>query len=164
MGQLPIDDHGFLESNLSKASTFAKLSIPLAFITSALILILPLTALAAPSPAPASAIDPAAAIPISDAAKSRIAALSDDEIFTKRNTEVCEIINVSSYVYCRSGPGTGYSAEYELYGGYTWGFTCYEEGTCVDGNCTWDWNADLGCFVSGYYTSAGCSKANLGLC
>uniref|UniRef100_A0A093VAR5 Uncharacterized protein n=1 Tax=Talaromyces marneffei PM1 TaxID=1077442 RepID=A0A093VAR5_TALMA len=119
---------------ISLGFSFGFLTPKIKFITSALILILPLTALAAPSPAPASAIDPAAAIPISDAAKSRIAALSDDEIFTKRNTEVCEIINVSSYVYCCSGPGTGYSAEYELYGGYTWGFTCYEEGTCVDGN------------------------------
>lgn len=103
-------------------------------ITSALILILPFMALAAPAPATGSASDPAAAIPISDAAKSRNAARSGDEIFNKRKTEVCEIINVSTYVNCRSGPGTSYSAEYELYGGYTWDFTCYEVGTCVEGN------------------------------
>lgn len=104
------------------------------FITSSLILLLPFAAIATPTPAPASAINPASAIPISDAAKSRNAARSGEEIFDKRKTEVCEIINVSTYVYCRSGPGTSYSAEWELYDGYSWDFTCYEEGTCVDGN------------------------------
>lgn len=151
MAQLPIDDLEFLESKLSKASTSTKLpsslsvdylsskllSIPdikMNFLTSTLILLSPFAAIAAPSPALGSAQDPAAAIPISDAAKSRNAARSGNELFDKRKTEVCEIINVSSYVNCRSGPGTSFPVRYRLYGGYSWHFTCYEEGTCVEGN------------------------------
>ncbi|KAF3402240.1 hypothetical protein DPV78_004029 [Talaromyces pinophilus] len=119
------------------------------FITSALLLLLPFAAVAAPAP---------------DSAESRSVAPTGEEIFDKRAEELCSIINVSTYVNCRSGPGTGYSVVTTFKEGEKWYYSCYEPGTCTEGNCTWDWNEDWGCYVNGYYTSANCSKANLGLC
>ncbi|KUL85255.1 hypothetical protein ZTR_08970 [Talaromyces verruculosus] len=90
------------------------------FITSALLLLLPFTAIAAPAP---------------DSAESRSVAQSGEEIFDKRAEELCSIINVSTYVNCRSGPGTGYSVVTTLKEGEKSYYSCYEPGTCTDGNC-----------------------------
>lgn len=89
------------------------------FIPSATILLLPFAAIAAPAPA---------------SAESRSVARSGEEIFDKRAVELCSIINVSTYVNCRSGPGTSYSVVTTLNEGEEWYYSCYEPGTCVDGN------------------------------
>lgn len=89
------------------------------FITSALLLLLPFTAIAVPAP---------------DSAESRSVAQSGEEIFDKRAEELCSIINVSNYVNCRSGPGTGYSVVTTFKEGEKWYYSCYEPGTCTEGN------------------------------
>lgn len=89
------------------------------YITSALILLLPFAAIAIPTP---------------DPAESRSIAQSGEEIFDKRAVELCSIINVSTYVNCRSGPGTSYPVVTTFKEGEEWHYSCYEPGTCTEGN------------------------------
>ncbi|KFY12953.1 hypothetical protein V491_06577 [Pseudogymnoascus sp. VKM F-3775] len=97
--------------------------------------------------------------PISLVSKKR----SEDELF-KRADQYCTIINVSTTVNCRAGPGTGYAVKAYAHNGDKYYFTCYKKGTCVNGNCTWDYLKAGNCYISGYYTSSVCSIANLGPC
>ncbi|OBT85954.1 hypothetical protein VE02_04802 [Pseudogymnoascus sp. 03VT05] len=81
---------------------------------------------------------------------------SEGEIFERAAT-VCSIVNVSSTVNCRSGPGTSYPVVGHTWNGEQFVFTCYKRGTCVSDNCTWDYMPEHGCYISGYYTSSACS-------
>ncbi|KFY67162.1 hypothetical protein V496_01736 [Pseudogymnoascus sp. VKM F-4515 (FW-2607)] len=88
---------------------------------------------------------------------------SEDELF-KRADQYCSIINVSTTVNCRAGPGTGYAMKAYAHNGDKYYFTCYKRGECVNGNCTWDYLKAGKCYINGYYTSSACSIANLGPC
>ncbi|KAK4126359.1 hypothetical protein N657DRAFT_688911 [Parathielavia appendiculata] len=80
----------------------------------------------------------------------------------------CKIIGSSTTVNCRRGPGTKYSVERTLRVGTTYDFWCVRTGECVTingfRNCGWDYSRQLGCYVSGHYTSSACSLAGLGGC
>ena len=59
-------------------------------------------------------------------------ALSGEKLF-KRGT-ICNIVNVSNYVNCRSGPSTDYSVVETIQaGGGAW-FGCYTFGECIEDN------------------------------
>ncbi|KFX94382.1 hypothetical protein O988_06338 [Pseudogymnoascus sp. VKM F-3808] len=87
----------------------------------------------------------------------------EDALFT-RKVEYCQIVNVSSTVNCRAGPGTGYASKGSIPNGVSFHFSCYKRGECVNGNCTWDYAVDYQCYINGYYTSSQCTIANLGPC
>ncbi|RFU35639.1 hypothetical protein B7463_g732, partial [Scytalidium lignicola] len=126
---------------------------------STLFFILPFTALASPVPEGAAPValeegDPATSTPI-----------SARDLF-ERSSQTCKIINVSTYVNCRTGPSTSYPAPWIAHEGDSYTFQCYERGECVDGNCTWDklvWNGGH-CFINGAYTDNHCTIARLGAC
>ncbi|KAH6715626.1 hypothetical protein DL95DRAFT_511923 [Leptodontidium sp. 2 PMI_412] len=125
-------------------------------------LLLPLAVLAAPSVAADQAVAQTAADPVSSRDNSPEAIG-----LTKRANVNCYIVNASTTVNCRSGPGTSYPIVGSVKQGVLYTFQCYLPGTCYENNCTWDRiNAPGGgyCYVNGYYTDANCSKANLGLC
>ncbi|KFX92838.1 hypothetical protein V495_03398 [Pseudogymnoascus sp. VKM F-4514 (FW-929)] len=128
--------------------------------TALAIFLLPIVSLASPVPEP---IAEGAVAMVSDEGIDFSEKRSDGEIFSRANT-LCSIINVSTTVNCRTGPGTSYPAPYYATNGQTFVFSCYKRGTCVSGNCTWDYVPAYGCYISGYYTSAACSIANLGAC
>ncbi|KFX92070.1 hypothetical protein O988_07437 [Pseudogymnoascus sp. VKM F-3808] len=88
---------------------------------------------------------------------------SEDGIF-KRSSQLCQTINVSTYVNCRAGPGTGYKSIMEVPKGSAATYKCYKRGECINGNCTWDYIYDQKCYVNGYYTDSYCSIAKLGPC
>ncbi|KFY71543.1 hypothetical protein V499_08262 [Pseudogymnoascus sp. VKM F-103] len=77
---------------------------------------------------------------------------SEGDIFERAAT-TCSIVNVSSTVNCRSGPGTSYPVVGQTFNGEKFVFKCYKRGTCVSGNCTWEYMPEHGCYISGYYTS-----------
>jgi uncharacterized protein YgiM (DUF1202 family) len=58
---------------------------------------------------------------------------SEDELF-KRADQYCSIINVSTTVNCRSGPGSSYPVTHYAKNGEKFYYTCYKKGTCVNGN------------------------------
>jgi uncharacterized protein YraI len=92
-------------------------------VSSAVLLFLPLTVLASPKPGG----------PAPQAANAGTAVAEARDLFT-RSTQYCKIIGVTDYANCRTGPGTSYPANYEALEGVTYEFSCYEDGTCVDGN------------------------------
>lgn len=51
-----------------------------------------------------------------------------------RSKQICKIVDVSSYLHCRTGPSTKYAAHYAVRGGQRWQFSCYSVGQCIDGN------------------------------
>ncbi|KFY31905.1 hypothetical protein V493_00693 [Pseudogymnoascus sp. VKM F-4281 (FW-2241)] len=120
-----------------------KLSCAIAFV-------LPVAALANPLPVSDA---------ISDAESARL---------VPRSKVVCKIVNVSSKVNCRYNPYVPWNALDEIKTTFKKNtkhdFTCYTEGECINGNCTWDWAVNWGCYVPGAYTDANCSKAKLGHC
>jgi hypothetical protein len=91
--------------------------------------------------------------------------------------EYCQIVNVSSTVNCRAGPGTGYASKGSIPNGVSFHFSCYKRGECVNGNwsverfygdgererlmwwvrSTWDYAVDYQCYINGYYTSSQCT-------
>ncbi|KFY58173.1 hypothetical protein V496_06240 [Pseudogymnoascus sp. VKM F-4515 (FW-2607)] len=116
----------------------------------ALALVLPVAALANP-------------LPVSDAITD-----SESAGLLPRSKQVCKIVNVVTTVNCRKNNYVPWNAldeivtEFKPNTGHD--FTCYTEGECINGNCTWDWAVNWGCWVPGYYTDANCSKAKLGHC
>lgn len=62
---------------------------------------------------------------------------SEDGIF-KRSSQLCQTINVSTYVNCRAGPGTGYKSIMEVPKGSAATYKCYKRGECINGNW-WVW-------------------------
>ncbi|KAJ5624556.1 hypothetical protein N7510_000865 [Penicillium lagena] len=126
--------------------------------------LLPLVALAAP--AAEAAAEVGQAIHLAEVQSARRA--TGLEELSKRSSVSCKIVNTDSpEVNCRSGPGTQYTAVGYVLPGDTYTFHCYESGSCVEDNCTWDQvPLDSGgyCYVSGYYTSSACSAAALGKC
>ncbi|KFZ05925.1 hypothetical protein V501_07899 [Pseudogymnoascus sp. VKM F-4519 (FW-2642)] len=126
--------------------------------TTLAILLLPIVSLASPVATSSDAVTSDENPPIFVSEKR-----SEGDIFERAAT-TCSIVNVSSTVNCRSGPGTSYPVVGQTFNGEKFVFTCYKRGTCVSGNCTWDYMPEHGCYISGYYTSSACSIANLGLC
>lgn len=59
--------------------------------------------------------------------------LAGEQIF-KRDGFFCSIVNVSSYVNCRSGPGTEYSVVETGTEGTEFWFGCYTDGECIEDN------------------------------
>ena len=96
-------------------------------------LLLPLAVLAAPSvvAAPVPAVKAAAQKAASPVSRDT----SPEAIGLAKRTDVnCYIVNASSTVNCRSGPGTNYPVVgYVVEGGY-YTFQCYLPGTCYEGN------------------------------
>ncbi|KFX94381.1 hypothetical protein O988_06337 [Pseudogymnoascus sp. VKM F-3808] len=95
---------------------------------------------------------------------SPVAVTPNNDALLPRADTSCTIINVSTVVACRTGPGTNYPVYAYLPPKDVWPFRCYKRGECINGNCTWDYAPQIECYVSGYYTSSACSIANLGLC
>jgi hypothetical protein len=93
--------------------------------TTLALLLLPIVSLA--SPVPEAAED---AAPVNLVSHVRRA---EDEVF-KRTDEYCSIINVSTTVNCRAGPGTSYPVKGYAHNGDHYYFTCYKRGDCVNGN------------------------------
>ncbi|RYO95419.1 hypothetical protein DL764_007694 [Monosporascus ibericus] len=76
---------------------------------------------------------------------------------------VCTI-NGSGRVNCRTCASTSCSAPYYVNGGSRYNFDCAVYGDCVTiggvRNCVWQRLVREGCYVSGYYTDAGCTYGN----
>jgi len=85
----------------------------------------------------------------------------------KRN-EYCDIVHVATTVNCYWLPkhgGNGNHKVTEIAGTRNnVEFSCYTDCEDVNGNTSWDWAINHGCYVPGYYTDATCSRANLGKC
>ncbi|KAL3484778.1 hypothetical protein BJX62DRAFT_243614 [Aspergillus germanicus] len=125
------------------------------FPTTALALLLPLTLVTADSHRP---------VALEEGDPSVSPVISPAELFERATLVTCSIINVSSYVNCRDGPGTANKIIATAHNGDKYKFSCFAKGECINGNCTWDllvWNGGR-CWINGYYTSAACSMANLG--
>ncbi|KFY08515.1 hypothetical protein V492_06152 [Pseudogymnoascus sp. VKM F-4246] len=84
-----------------------------------------------------------------------------------RSKQVCKIVNAGT-VNCRYDPWVPNNALDRIRTTFKSGtghdFTCWTEGECIQGNCTWDWAHNWGCYVPGYYTDSKCTKARLGHC
>ncbi|OBT58001.1 hypothetical protein VE04_02002 [Pseudogymnoascus sp. 24MN13] len=126
-------------------------------------LLLPLTALAAPT-----AEDATALADVVDA-RSEAHDTSPEALgLEARKVTTCIIINSDSKrVNCRKGPGFSYpdigeSVYIEVGNAYPFG--CYKKGDCYQGNCTWQKLATINCYVNGYYTDPRCTAAALGKC
>ncbi|OBT91411.1 hypothetical protein VE01_10604 [Pseudogymnoascus verrucosus] len=118
-------------------------------LSSALAFLLPVVALANPLPASDAIAD------------------GENAGLVSRSKQVCKIVN-ASVVNCRYDPWVPNNALDRIRTTFKKGtghdFTCYTEGECINGNCTWDWAVNWGCYVPGAYTDANCSKAKLGHC
>jgi hypothetical protein len=98
------------------------------------LLLLPIAILATPLP---EAFPEAAPEPIPEGLDeagdlSLPAVPSAGEIF-KRSYQTCRIIG-AAHVNCRTGPSTKYPAKWVVNKGGLYGFQCYENGECADGN------------------------------
>ncbi|KFY86223.1 hypothetical protein V500_07781 [Pseudogymnoascus sp. VKM F-4518 (FW-2643)] len=83
-----------------------------------------------------------------------------------RDVKCCDFVKVTSptTVKCRSGPGTQYKIVKTYPASGRECYSCYESGTCINGNCSWDYNYMDNCYISGYYTGSACTTAALGKC
>ncbi|OQD85207.1 hypothetical protein PENANT_c010G08288 [Penicillium antarcticum] len=82
----------------------------------------------------------------------------------KRGEQECSIVSHGDndgWVKCRRQP----RLDGEYWGSVADGnkdrYLCYAVGDCYKGNCTWDWNWGMGCYINGYYTSSKCSTSKL---
>ncbi|OBT61628.1 hypothetical protein VE03_08838, partial [Pseudogymnoascus sp. 23342-1-I1] len=125
-------------------------------LTTSTFLILPLLALS--SPVSVSEADAVSDAPVFDP-REQSGVVDATTLFNRASGADCKIINVNSYVNCRSGPGTQYPVVYKLPTGVKIHFDCYKRGECVGGNCTWDRFVSVtkNCFASGYYTDSACT-------
>ncbi|CZR68846.1 uncharacterized protein PAC_18746 [Phialocephala subalpina] len=82
--------------------------------------------------------------------------------------EHCDIVNVATTVDCWWLPKHGGNGNHkvESIAGTTNNieFSCYTNCESVDGNTSWDWAVNRGCYVPGAYTDDTCTRANLGKC
>ncbi|KFY74416.1 hypothetical protein V499_05555 [Pseudogymnoascus sp. VKM F-103] len=101
----------------------------LTFTTLTALLLFPLT-LASPVAVSVSEADSISNAPIPDITPRD----SVTTVFDRASGADCKIINVSSYVNCRSGPGTQYPVVYQLPTGVKIHFDCYKRGECINGN------------------------------
>ncbi|KAE9378801.1 hypothetical protein N431DRAFT_460128 [Stipitochalara longipes BDJ] len=76
----------------------------------------------------------------------------------------CKIVNSSSPVNCRESPSLSAPVAALVYPGHWYNFYCWSPGSDVENNHEWDWNGDLGCYVSGYYTDGHCTASTLENC
>ncbi|KAI5464252.1 hypothetical protein BGZ63DRAFT_401218 [Mariannaea sp. PMI_226] len=74
--------------------------------------------------------------------------------------EMCNVFNNDGAVKCRSGPHFDAKVVTTIGDGDGWDFSCYKAGDCYEGNCTWDYNWELKCYINGYYTSDQCNTSN----
>lgn len=65
---------------------------------------------------------------------SPVAVTPNDDALLPRADTSCTIINVSTVVACRTGPGTNYPVYAYLPPGDVWPFRCYKRGECINGN------------------------------
>ncbi|RYO97172.1 hypothetical protein DL765_011294 [Monosporascus sp. GIB2] len=73
-------------------------------------------------------------------------------------------INGSGRVNCRTCASTSCSAPYYVQGGDWYNFDCAVYGQPIYGNPVWVRLVYEGCYVSAYYTDAGCTYESLGGC
>jgi hypothetical protein len=52
----------------------------------------------------------------------------------KRSYQTCNIIGAPEWVSCGPGPNTSHAAKWVVKHGGLYGFQCYEEGECFEGN------------------------------
>ncbi|EAQ87107.1 hypothetical protein CHGG_03726 [Chaetomium globosum CBS 148.51] len=83
--------------------------------------------------------------------------------YVRKEPISCKIVNVSSTVNCRSGPGTQYKKVTELKGKTVGSFMCVKTGECVtdSGNVNCGWHQvqvkDKTCYINGHYTDENCT-------
>jgi hypothetical protein len=95
--------------------------------TSAVLALLPLTALAAPTPE--------AAEPLSvEIAGRDVSPMPRSSRLMARSNQLCKIINTDYFAHCRSGPSTDNEITYYVFTNIDYEFECYDTGTCVDDN------------------------------
>lgn len=123
------------------------------------VFVLPCAVLAAPTPE--------ASVPLSvEIAGRDVSPAPRSSRLMSRSNQLCKIINTDYFAHCRSGPGTNNDITYYVFTNTDYEFECYDTGTCVDDNCTWDkltWQ-DGSCWVSGFLTDDRCTVSRLGAC
>ncbi len=62
-----------------------------------------------------------------------------DDLLAKRAAGICRIVNVSSTVNCRSGPGTQYAVVTTFKKGQLLYFPCLKSGECITINGATNW-------------------------
>ncbi|KAK2811122.1 hypothetical protein FQN50_002458 [Emmonsiellopsis sp. PD_5] len=130
-----------------------------------LTLLLPLTTLATPIPSP----DGPADISLDDS--PALAARHSLEARGKKSTRYCDIVNVDTKVDCWRFPAHGHldfmgNKKVTSFSGKRKNikFTCYVDCEDIHGNTSWDYAANWGCYVPGYYTDSKCTRKALGKC
>lgn len=93
-------------------------------------LLLPFAVLANPVPEALNELSQSA---IEEGDVNLSVAIQPSDLF-KRSTQYCSIVNVSTYVNCRTGPGTKYKAIATAHKGDKYYFFCYKKGECIEGN------------------------------
>lgn len=78
------------------------------------------------------------AAPVMEATGTTEARDLGTEIF-KRSPQICRIVNTSSTVNCRKGPGTQYGVLTTFQKGERVQFSCVKSGECITDNGTVNW-------------------------
>ncbi|KAH6632854.1 hypothetical protein F5144DRAFT_488764 [Chaetomium tenue] len=83
--------------------------------------------------------------------------------YVRKEPVSCKIVNASSTVNCRSGPGTQFKVVTALKVNTVGSFMCVKTGECVtdSGNVNCGWHQvqvkDKTCYISGHYTDENCT-------
>ncbi|KAI9928689.1 hypothetical protein ASPWEDRAFT_149298 [Aspergillus wentii DTO 134E9] len=91
-------------------------------------------------------------------------AVTANPLVKRKETECTIVSHGDGWVNCRRQPRVNGEYWGKVQNGVKSDYLCYAIGDCYEGNCTWDWNFDMGCYINGYYTSSKCSTDNLPKC